>query len=76
MEWVLSHMEDPGFNDPLEPPAAAEEAAAAAAGPSADPEAVSMLQAMGFTDQQASRLMLRDCATVCAQLCQSQRDST
>ena len=23
MEWVLRHMEDPGFNNPLEPPAAA-----------------------------------------------------
>ena len=55
MEWVLSHMEDPGFNDPLEPPAAAPQAApaAAAAAPSADPESVAMLQAMGFTDQQA-----------------------
>ena len=49
MEWVLSHMEDPGFNDPLEQPAPS------SAQPSAstvDPGAVDMLQQMGFTQQQ------------------------
>jgi hypothetical protein len=38
MEWVFSHMEDPGFNDPLPPAAAA--APAAAAQQQQDPEKV------------------------------------
>ena len=50
MAWVLSHMEDPDFNDPLIPPARAAPATAAAP----DPEAVSTLQSMGFTNDQAS----------------------
>ena len=46
MEWVLSHMEDPDFNDPL-PPASAEQEYAA------HPESVVMLTSMGFTERQA-----------------------
>ncbi|KAK9805947.1 hypothetical protein WJX73_007684 [Symbiochloris irregularis] len=54
MEWVLSHMEDPDFNDPLPDPSTAQPAqqAAAAQGPAADPEAVSTLESMGFTNAQ------------------------
>ena len=83
MEWVLSHMEDPGFNDPLEAPAAAPEAstAAPAAEHSADPEALGMLQAMGFLEQQAGHarllcklvqlhmLQMRACRTSCWHVC-------
>mmetsp|Transcript_62 Transcript_62/g.92 ORF Transcript_62/g.92 Transcript_62/m.92 type:complete len:885 (-) Transcript_62:589-3243(-) len=56
MEWVLAHMEDPDFNDPLpaDPePGAAGPGAGAADADSADPEKVSMLAGMGFNDQQA-----------------------
>ena len=63
MEWVLAHMEDPGFNDPV-PPAAPPPGEAAAAGAEgggrrtpleeADPESVTMLQGMGFEERQAA----------------------
>ena len=61
MEWVLSHMEDADFNDPL--PDTGQAAAAASAGgaagtaggqAAADPESVAQLSAMGFTDTQAA----------------------
>jgi len=55
MEWVLAHMEDTDFNDPLPSPAAgggAQQAAAEAGG--ADPESVALLSSMGFTDAQAT----------------------
>lgn len=59
MEWVLSHMEDANFNDPLSEPSqaplqASTTGAAAAAPASADPDSVVMLVSMGFTDQQAA----------------------
>lgn len=53
MEWVLGHMEDADFNDPLPPPPGA--AAAAGSGTAAaapDPESVAMLSSMGFTSEQ------------------------
>ncbi len=54
MEWVLAHMEDPDFNDPLPAPAAP--GSAAAVSPSstkaADPDSLAMLTGMGFTNQQ------------------------
>ena len=54
MEWVFAHMEDVDFNEPIPPPAAAETAGAAAGGGAApDPEAIGMLGAMGFTEEQA-----------------------
>ncbi|KAK9828649.1 hypothetical protein WJX72_001313 [[Myrmecia] bisecta] len=52
MEWVLGHMEDADFNDPLPAPSATT-AAAAGGSPEANPESVMMLTSMGFTDQQA-----------------------
>lgn len=59
MEWVLSHMEDANFNDPIaEPsqtaPQASTTGAAEAPPTAADPESVMMLVSMGFTDQQAA----------------------
>eukprot|EP00879_Flechtneria_rotunda_P013944 GHRR01014563.1.p1 GENE.GHRR01014563.1~~GHRR01014563.1.p1 ORF type:complete len:792 (+),score=390.35 GHRR01014563.1:178-2553(+) len=48
MEWVLSHMEDPDFNDPWPAAAPAGGIAAAPAVQQQDPEKVSMLTAMGF----------------------------
>ena len=59
MEWVLSHMEDANFNEPLTEPSQAEPqasttGAAEAAGAAADPESVMMLVSMGFTDLQAA----------------------
>ena len=63
MEWVLSHMEDPDFNEPLpassSPQAPAQQQSSQKA---ADPEQVSMLGAMGFTPQQVVNHMLpHDC---------------
>lgn len=55
MEWVLSHMEDDNFNEPLSQPSqSATPAQAPTAGPAADPETVMMLVSMGFTDSQAA----------------------
>ena len=55
MEWVLGHMEDADFNEPLpDPSAAAQPSAAPAAEAAADPESVMMLVSMGFTDVQAA----------------------
>lgn len=54
VNWVMSHMGDSDFNDPLPAPAAA--AAPAASAPAAavvDPASVEMLTAMGFTAVQA-----------------------
>jgi ubiquitin carboxyl-terminal hydrolase 5/13 len=48
-EWVFAHMGDTDFNDPLPPPGHARAAPTAA-----DPEAVSMLGAMGFDERQAT----------------------
>ncbi|KAI7836344.1 hypothetical protein COHA_009767, partial [Chlorella ohadii] len=50
--WVMEHMGDDDFNDPLPPPGAAP--AAAAGGFTADPEAVANLTVMGFTERQAT----------------------
>lgn len=47
MEWVLAHMGDADFNDPVPISAGSRK-------PEADPESVSMLTSMGFTAEQAS----------------------
>ncbi|GAB9463897.1 Ubiquitin carboxyl-terminal hydrolase [Globisporangium polare] len=51
MEWIFSHMEDPDFNDPpvLQQP----QADASSSGASFNMEHVSMLEAMGFSEDQA-----------------------
>ena len=59
MEWVLGHMEDADFNEPLrDPSATAQTAPASTSGPApeaaADPESLMMLASMGFTDVQAA----------------------
>jgi len=60
MEWVLGHMEDANFNEPMSQPsetaapAQTSAAGSASAGPAADPETVMMLVSMGFTDAQAA----------------------
>eukprot|EP00887_Chlorella_sp_A99_P001793 scaffold19.g1793.t1 len=51
MEWVLSHMADADFDDPLPPPGTA---GAAPALPEVSPESLMMLTSMGFTDRQAT----------------------
>eukprot|EP00877_Chromochloris_zofingiensis_P011173 jgi/Chrzof1/6309/Cz18g03010.t1 len=61
MEWVLSHLEDADFNDPLPPPAVAAPAApgataTATAGP--DPEHVAMLEGMGFNRDAATAALM------------------
>lgn len=48
MEWILSHMDDADLNDPIPEPSAASDPEAY----SANPESVSMLSSMGFTDRQ------------------------
>jgi hypothetical protein len=47
MEWVLAHMEDQDFNDPLPGPTASP-----AEGPSVSAESVESLSAFGFTTAQ------------------------
>lgn len=60
MEWVLSHMEDANFNEPLSQPDQAPATAQAATDKpggtvsTADPESIMMLVSMGFTDAQAA----------------------
>lgn len=46
MNWLLSHMDDPTLNEPLEP------AGGGSGGPSVSEEAVVMLSSMGFTRDQ------------------------
>ena len=57
MEWVLAHMEDVDFNDPLPDPSAASEPATVAS----DPESVTMLTSMGF-DETAANAALKACS--------------
>lgn len=58
MNWIFEHMEDADFNDaPVLPNAAASQAPAGGAGGAAvtaDPEAVSMLTSMGYTEEQVA----------------------
>ncbi|CAN0037670.1 unnamed protein product, partial [Ectocarpus sp. 13 AM-2016] len=56
MNWVLEHMGDADFNDPLPAPGASTGTSAAAASGDAapDPEALMMLVSLGFTERQAS----------------------
>lgn len=55
MEWVLGHMEDANFNEPLSQPSEAAPAQASTIGAvAADPDSVMMLISMGFTDTQAA----------------------
>ena len=51
-EWVFAHMEDADFNEPLPPPGAAATTSHGSSG-GADPEAVAMLGAMGFSERHA-----------------------
>ena len=50
MEWVLAHMEDADFNDPLPASAGSAPGHAAAAAPS--PESLAMLESMGFSQKE------------------------
>ena len=54
MEWVLSHMEDPDFNEPL-PASSSPQAPAQPSSRPVDPEQIGMLGAMGFTPEQVPR---------------------
>ena len=55
MEWVLAHMGDADFNDPLPAhDAAAGPGAAASAPAAADPEKVALLEGMGFSARAAA----------------------
>lgn len=66
MEWVLSHMEDDNFNEPLSQPSeSAAPAQGPTAGPAADPETVMMLVSMGFTDSQAAAALKVSMSTSC-----------
>ncbi|CAN0305087.1 unnamed protein product [Ectocarpus fasciculatus] len=57
MNWVLEHMGDADFNDPLPAPGASSGTPAPAGGggdAAPDPEALMMLVSLGFTERQAS----------------------
>lgn len=51
MEWIFSHMEDPDFNDP--PVQQQQSASSGGSGASFNMEHVSILEAMGFSEDQA-----------------------
>ncbi len=53
MEWVLGHMEDADFDQPLPEPVSQAAAATAEPGEEEDPEKVAMLGGMGFSDLHA-----------------------
>ena len=62
MEWVLAHMEDADFNDPLPPrsapvPSGGGEPDQAAAAPA--PESLAMLESMGFSQKEVSQFWYR-----------------
>ena len=61
MEWVLSHMEDPDFNEPLPAPSSAPTAAPQLRSQTADTELGAMLGAMGFTTEQVVQIF-QECA--------------
>lgn len=52
MNWVLEHMEDADFSSPIPKPTAA----GSTAGP--DPEMITMLSSMGFTEEQANAALV------------------
>ncbi|GFR49487.1 hypothetical protein Agub_g11426 [Astrephomene gubernaculifera] len=55
MEWLLGHLEDPDINEPLPDPSTAANAASSAPAPAAaDPEKVTQLTSMGFSDTHAA----------------------
>ncbi len=58
MEWVLGHMEDADFNDPLPAPAAAAAPPQQNSAAAPDPGSVAMLASMGFTAEQVCSPML------------------
>lgn len=57
MGWVLEHMEDPNFNDPLEA-AAAPPSSSAAPQRSIDPEVSQLLQSMGYSEEQTTAALM------------------
>lgn len=69
MEWVLTHMGDPDFNDPL-PPQPDSDATATSA-PAADPEAVTTLESMGFITTQVQHQSDNDALTLTSVSCRS-----
>ena len=70
MQWVLSHMDEDDFNEPLA-------AAAAAEGPAPDKDSLAMLVSMGFTETQAAAaLKVRNAGGLqCSLLWRHQRES-
>uniref|UniRef100_A0A7S0NC19 Ubiquitin carboxyl-terminal hydrolase n=1 Tax=Hanusia phi TaxID=3032 RepID=A0A7S0NC19_9CRYP len=53
MEWVLQHMGDPDFNEPISAPSGQSQAGSA----TVDPDAVEMLCSMGFAKHHAERAL-------------------
>jgi uncharacterized UBP type Zn finger protein len=53
MNWLLSHMDDPDLDKPLEPSPSAS-SGGASGGESVNEEAVMMLSSMGFTREQVN----------------------
>ena len=56
MEWVLQHMEDADFNDPIDQPGPT-----ASGGAAVSAESVAMLEGMGFTKKHAEKA-LKECS--------------
>ena len=57
MEWVFSHMGDANFNDPIEENATPSASTSGGSGGGGSPEAIMMLQSMGFGED-AAQLVL------------------
>lgn len=61
MNWLLGHMDDADLNDPLPSGGGGGAAGGTGGGAEAEPEAVAMLGAMGFTERQA-KAALKSCS--------------
>ena len=57
MNWVLEHMEDADFNDPITEPSAASSGSSSSR-PAVNEESLLMLTSMGYTTEQCTAALL------------------
>lgn len=58
MNWVLEHMGDADFNDPLSKAPSSSSSAQVPVAAAVDPESLVMLTSLGFTERQATAALL------------------